>query len=271
MKVRIASDLHVDLNEMCYNISPQEIINKLSLKGIDLLILAGDTAEYPKNLAFCLKIMEQFPELKIIEIPGNHLYYTGEKLFLSMDEIDDLCRNFAKDYENYYFLNNNVVTIDNIDFIGSTMWTRLGERFSYIKTIVRCLSDFYCILNNNYELISYHDIIKLHNKSWEFIKNSLNKSKNECVVITHHAPFYEYLSEVSHAFGIDLKQRLCRLKHLPKCWIYGHTHVNSSKKFVCKNGDFPMITNQFGYKGESEQGSQFNAWQTFDNNKTIEL
>ena len=60
MKIRIASDLHVDLNSKYYGVSEQEIIERLNLDGMDMLILAGDTAEYPKNLSFVDKIMLEF-------------------------------------------------------------------------------------------------------------------------------------------------------------------------------------------------------------------
>ena len=50
MKIRYASDLHVDLNTRYFGVSEQEILEKLNLDGMDMLILAGDTAEFPLNL-----------------------------------------------------------------------------------------------------------------------------------------------------------------------------------------------------------------------------
>ena len=51
-RIRYASDLHVDINKKL-GISWEEMINKLNLDGIDILVLAGDTAEFPDNLDFC--------------------------------------------------------------------------------------------------------------------------------------------------------------------------------------------------------------------------
>lgn len=271
MKIRYASDLHVGLNTRYYDVKEDDIIKKLNLDNIDLLILAGDTDEYPENLYFCKKLMELYPKLKIIEIAGNHLYHSCDKYFKSMQDIDNYCRSFAKEHENYYFLNNNSVIINNVKFIGSTMWTRLGETFSNVVQITNCLNDFRYIYNDDYGCINYSDIIKLHDKSWNYIKKELNNSEQECVVITHHAPFLEYLSPISHAFGIELKQKMKYLKKYPKYWVYGHTHVNHDKTLEFKRGKIECICNQFGYNGESEQGSQFDAWKTYDENKEIEL
>lgn len=271
MKIRLASDLHVDLNIEYFNVTEQEIIDKLNLDGMDMLILAGDTAEYPQNLHFCEKLMQLYPELKIIEIPGNHLYYSCERLWLTMDEIDDRCKDFARSHENYYFLNCNSVVINDIKFIGATMYTKLGERFEYIKHITNCMNDFKCILFSKNSYLKYNHVINIHKKHIKYIIQELNNSKEKCIVITHHAPFFEYMSDISHAFGINLNRTLCRLKYFPEYWVYAHTHVNKDKTLKYKNGEIKCICNQFGYKGESDYGSQFDAWKTFDSNKTIEV
>lgn len=271
MKIRLASDLHVDLNTEYFNVTEQEIIDKLNLDSMDMLILAGDTTEYPQNLHFCEKLMRLYPELKIIEIPGNHLYYSCKRLWLTMDEIDDRCRDFACSHENYYFLNCDSVVIDNIRFIGATMWTKLGERLDTVKDCTRALNDFRRIWVKRDKLIDYGDIIRICEKARKFICSTLNKTTGKTVVITHHAPFFENLSSVSHAFGINLDSSLCRLKHFPEYWVYAHTHVNKDKTLKYKNGEIKCICNQFGYKGESDYGSQFDAWETFDSNKMIEV
>lgn len=271
MKIRIASDLHVDLNSKYYGVSEQEIIERLNLDGMDMLILAGDTAEYPKNLSFVDKIMLEYPKLKIIEIPGNHLYYSCIDIGRAMQEIDMACKLHADINDNYYFLNKNKLVIDDITFIGAIMWTKLGERFSTVRDCTLALNDFRRILVKRDKLIDYKDMIKRCENARKFICSTLNKTTGKTVVITHHAPFFEYLSNISHAFGINLDSSLCRLKHFPDYWIYAHTHVNKDKVLKYKNGEIKCITNQFGYKGESDYGSQFDAWKTFDSNKMIEL
>ncbi len=107
--IRYASDLHVTLNRTCFDISEDYIIQQLNLDGVDILVLAGDTDEFPYNLTFCEKLMNLYPDLTIIEIAGNHLYYSCSNKLLSMSEIDDKCRLFAQEYKNYHFLNNESI------------------------------------------------------------------------------------------------------------------------------------------------------------------
>lgn len=271
MKIRYASDLHIDLNSKYYGISKDEIINKLKLDNIDLLILAGDVAEYPNNLIFIDEVMLRYPKLKVIEVPGNHLYYSCKNLNATMNDIDMACKLHMQTHENYYFLNKNKIEIDGITFIGAIMWTKCGDHFGTQLKIMQSLNDFRYILTNKHQAITPVDMAKRCENARKFICSTLNKTIGKCVVITHHAPFFEYHSDISHAFGINLDSSLCRLQHYPEYWIYGHTHINEDKTLQYKNGEVKCITNQFGYKDESEYDSQFNAWKTFDCNKEIIL
>lgn len=267
MKIRIASDLHIDLNTEWFNVTKDDIIKKLNLKNIDVLILAGDTAEYPNNLNFCEYVLNLYPNLQIVEIPGNHLYYSCSKFHISMDEVDARCWSFARPMVRYHFLNNDCVKIGDVTFIGCTMWTKCGEHFGEQFKIAQSMNDFKCILNKKLQTISIGDIQKEHEKAKRFIRKSLKENEGKCVVVTHHAPFFEYHSDISHAFGIDLSKMIKRLKHKPEYWIYGHTHINKNMEIE----GVKVLCNQFGYKSENEYGSQFNTWKTFNSNTEIEL
>lgn len=270
MKIRYASDLHVELNTTYYNVSEQDIINKLNLEDIDLLILGGDTCEFPNNLKFCEHIMNLYPNLKIIEVAGNHLYYSCSKYVMSMEEVNNACRDFSNKHPNYKFLENDSIVIDNIKFIGSTMWTKLGEHAGYQMKIQSSLNDFRLILNNKYNTITCSDIIKLHEKSIKFITKEINNCETEkCIVVTHHAPFFEYHSCISHAFGIDLTTKLRRLKKFPDYWVYGHTHINKNTLLFNNRGMIQCLSNQMGYEGESQWSDKFNAWQTYNPDSLI--
>ena len=270
MKIGYASDLHVKLNTTYYNVSEQDIIDKLNLDGIDLLILGGDTCEYPNNLKFCSKLMKLYPSLKIIEVAGNHLYYSCTDKWLTMSEINNICREFSNTYPNYKFLENESIVIDNVKIIGSTMWTKLGERAGYQMKIQSSLNDFRYILNDKYDKITCSDIVKLHEKSIKYITKEINNCEAEkCIVVTHHAPFFEYYSDISHAFGIDLTTKLRRLKKMPNYWIYGHTHINRNKILMFNKGIIQCLSNQMGYEGESQWSDKFDAWQTYSPDSLI--
>lgn len=274
--VRYCSDIHVDLNTNYYDISKVELMQKLNLYNVDILILAGDTAEYPKNLHFIDYISSHYPKLKIVETGSNHIYYSCLKLSMTMKEVDKACKAHNKINENYYYLERDIVVLDNIKFIGCSMWAKMGEGMTgYMMKIKNCLNDFRYILAEKDRRFDIKDAINLHEKSRRFIVKEVNNTpeNQECIVITHHAPFYEYHSEISHAFGVDMSKTINNFKKLPKAWVAGHTHINKDKDILVKayKKSMPILSNQFGYKGEAEHGSQFDAWKTFDSNKRLEI
>lgn len=275
-KIMYASDIHYDLNTKYYDISKIELMQKLNLYDVDILILAGDTAEYPKNLHFIDYISSHYPKLKIIEVGGNHLYYSCINLGMTMKEIDKACKAHNKINENYYYLECDTVVLNNIKFIGCAMWTKMGYGMTgYMMKIKSCLNDFQYILSEKNKRFDIGDAVNLHEKSRRFIVKEVNNTleNQECIVITHHAPFYEYHSEVSHAFGIDMSKTIKRFKNCPILWVSGHTHINDKDRYI-QNKGFKYVrvaSNQFGYKGEAEHGSQFNAWTTFNSNKRLEI
>jgi len=273
LKIRYASDLHVGINTKHYGMTNVEIMQSLNLYDIDVLILAGDTDEYPKNLHFIDYVSSHYPKLKIIEVGGNHLYYSGLLLHMDIKEINKYCKKHNEVNPNYYFLENNTVTIDNVKFIGSTMWTKLGEYFGIQMKCMNALNDFRYILGEYPHTLTAKNCRIMHEKARKFITKEVNSTPEymECIVITHHAPFLDRIDDISHAFGIDLTKTIKRFKKCPKAWVYGHTHINKNITGKTKYDDFPIICNQYGYEGECEYDSQFNAWKTFDSNKKLEV
>ena len=274
--IKYCSDLHVDINTKYYDISNVELMQKLNLYDVDILIIAGDIAEYPKNLHFADYLSSHYPKLRIIEIGSNHLYYSCINLNMTMKEIDKACKKHNEINPNYYYLERDTVVLDNIKFIGCAMWTTMAEhQVGRRMKIMSCLNDFQYILAEKNRRFNVKDAVDLHNKSKRFITKEVNNTldNQECIVITHHAPFYEYHSEVSHAFGIDMSKTIKRFKKCPTLWVSGHTHINDKDRYIQNKGfKYVMVaSNQFGYKGEAEHGSQFDAWKTFDSNKRLEI
>ena len=228
--IRYASDLHVDINTKYYDMTNTEIMQALNLYNVDILVLAGDTAEYPKNLNFIDYISSHYPNLKIIEVGGNHLYYSGSMLHMDIREISTACKNHNKVNSNYYFLENNTVVIDNIKFIGTTMWTKLGSMAGIQMKIVQALNDFNYIVGEYPHKLTVRNCINMHEKARKFIVKEVNSTPKDmdCIVITHHSPFLEKIDDISHAFGIDLSKTIKRFKKCPKAWVYGHTHINKN-------------------------------------------
>ena len=275
-RIRIASDLHIDINTKYYNLTNIEIVQRLNLDNINILVLAGDTAEYPKNLNFIDYISKLYPKLKIIEVGGNHLYYSCVALQMSINDINKTCRKHSKNNPNYYFLENDTVQIDNVKFIGATMWTKLGERAGIQMKCVKALNDFNYIIRKYPYKLSPRDCVEMCEKSRKFIVKEVNNTPEnmESIIITHHCPVWYGGDDITHAFNIDLSKTIRMLKNTPKAWIYGHTHKNNQLGGILisnQNKTMPFLCNQFGYKGEYKYDEQFNAWKTFNSEREIAI
>ena len=133
MKIAVCSDLHLEF---------QDIILK-NEEGAEVLILSGDImiAEDlhnhppvhpmdPVNIPnlgrrqetalrfrdFLSRCSFQFPH--VIYIAGNHEFYHG-LWKASLQHLRDECAR----YPNVYFLENDIKVINEVSFIGATLWT----------------------------------------------------------------------------------------------------------------------------------------------------
>ena len=87
---------------------------------------------------------------------------------------------------NVGYYHNKVVSIDNVDFILSTLWSRIpvGDEFA----IQDGMNDYSQILYNRRRLIP-QNINDEFDKNFAFIQRAVNESDaKKIVVVTHHLP-----------------------------------------------------------------------------------
>ena len=107
VRIQIFSDLHLDVRP----IKPITV-----MRGVDLVIVAGDT---------CEGVLRAFEHLRrivpmhipIIMVMGNHEYY---RRFVP-DELE-LARSQASAF-NIYILENDTIVLGGIRVVGATLWT----------------------------------------------------------------------------------------------------------------------------------------------------
>jgi predicted phosphohydrolase len=236
MLIRYLSDIHLEF------VNPgvlQHYLKQLTLLNRrEVLVLAGDIGsiyQQPKNYdTFFNSISKKFP--KIFVITGNHEYYNEKN---SIDETDNLLRNYFNQYNNISFLNNSCEQYKNYQFIGSTLWSKISDPTVKINDVSKI---------PNFNINDYN---RKHILSRNFIENSI-KNKNNCVVITHHIPSYTLCDDKYNTpkyspykqwFYSDLDSMIKDNKDKIKCWIYGHTHTPSYK---IVNGVY-LLCNPIGY------------------------
>lgn len=235
MKIQYCSDIHL---EYTHN---REFIKSNPILPIgDVLILAGDIVTFAildEASEFLDLISNSFE--KVFWIPGNHEYYGSD--------INDRSNSFCEAIRsNVFLVNNYEEKIQNVNFIFSTLWSKIDEENHSI--IEKTLFDFKDISDGK-SLLSADTFNRKHEECLKFIRESLHKNNNEKnVVVSHHIPtFFKYpenfiRSKVNQGFATELYDLIYDSNI--EYWIYGHHHSNIPEFEINKT---KLITNQLGY------------------------
>ena len=241
MKIQYMSDLHLEMAENCRLFKHAE----KPVTG-EVLVLAGDTfylnAETLPLKDFWKWASENYRQ--VILVPGNHEFY-------HKCDIKDSGMEWKKMiHTNVGIYQNQVLHIDDTDFIISTLWSHIDPQNEY--QIWRGLADFRQTLFDG-EPLSIRQYNQLHDNCLNFIKNAVAESSaKHIVVITHHLPTthvvapWHHNSPLSSAFATELGNYIANSNI--DVWIYGHSHTN----FDAKIGNTMIVSNQFGYYFEFE-------------------
>ena len=211
MKIHLISDLHCDFSKY-HNELPE----------CDVVVIAGDVAE---DSWYLIDICNYNPTHKIIFVPGNHDFYGGniEKKLNNLREIQtNICKNL-------FVLQNESITIDDVEFFGSTLWSGLE---SYGKHYTDKLKEWYhrSIADSRYITNwSADTMLQEHNvctkNLTEFLSNDNSMKK---VVITHFAPSLKSVHE-SYSGSVPFNSYWCNnfsddFISKADIWLHGHVH-----------------------------------------------
>ena len=276
MKIKLVSDLHLEFSD----------INITNDDGCDVLILGGDIMiaedlhdhahfDYDPYTSgalaglgrrqqavqryrdFLKRCSFQFPH--VIYIAGNHEFYNG-KWSKGIQYLRDEC---AK-YPNVYFLERDMKIIDDVVFVGGTLWTDMNKGDPLTLHAVRdMMNDFRIIKNDDkgYTNLKPADTAVRHRETLQYIKHVVTEHKDKrCVVVGHHSPsglstHEQYRNEhlMNGAYHSDLSEFI--LDHPQIClWTHGHTH----HPFDYVIGETRVVCNPRGY--ESDGYSEDSGW-----------
>lgn len=263
MKIKLVSDLHLEFSDI-------EIPNN----GCDTLILGGDILlseslhDFPEGtddtiiqshrhvqaIRFrnFLKYCSQ-DYTNVIYIAGNHEFYHG-KFFRGLDTLRETCAQFS----NIHFLENSSVTIDDVIFVGGTLWTDMRDCDPMVMmNAENNMNDYHIIKNdgNGYKAINAIDTIKRHRKTLEHIGVVVDNAPDDknIVVVGHHAPSFQSVDTrykdhaLNGAYATDLTNFILDRPRI-KLWTHGHMHSKNdymigSTRIVCN----PRGYHQNGY------------------------
>jgi DNA repair exonuclease SbcCD nuclease subunit len=278
MKIKLVSDLHLEFSNI--NITNDDNCDVLILGG-DIMI-AQDLHDHPElsNTAdqraiaagtglgrrqeraqrfrdFFKRCSFQFPH--VIYIAGNHEFYNG-KFYAGIDYLREEC---AK-YPNIYFLECDTKVIDDVTFIGGTLWTDMnkGDPLT-MHAIEGMMNDFRIIKNDkrNYAPMSARDVAGRHARTLQYFRSVLAEQHDKkFVVVGHHSPsfqsaheMYKHETLMNGGYHSDLSEFILDHPQI-KLWTHGHTH----HPFDYVIGETRVVCNPRGY--ENDGYSEDTGW-----------
>jgi len=276
MKIKLVSDLHLEFSD----------INITNNDNCDVLILGGDICvaqdlhDHPHmeygmysnvELAglgrrqqaaqryrdFFKRCSFQFPH--VIYVMGNHEFYHG-KFYAGIDYMREEC---AK-YPNVYMLEQDTKIIDDVVFVGGTLWTNMNKRDPLTMHAIKdMMNDFRIIKNDhrNYASMSPLDVAVRHDKTLDYIKHIVQEHKDKkCVVVGHHSPSFHSVHEIyahetlmNGGYHSDLSEFILDHPQI-RLWTHGHTH----HPFDYVIGSTRVVCNPRGY--ENDGYSEDTGW-----------
>ncbi|GGP26812.1 metallophosphoesterase [Silvimonas amylolytica] len=251
MNVLLLSDLHLEFCDLRCDLKDGEV---------DVVVLAGDIHTGDRALDWATR---EFRNSQVIYIPGNHEYYRGE-----YHEVLAKLREGASE-RGIHLLERNTVTIDDVSFFGTTLWTDMAlfghdqeGSPSGIKEADLYMNDFRQIRlkeDGGERRFCAADSVELHKESVTWLRDSLRNHNGKSFVITHHSPSFRSVPDrysqslLSAAFSSNLDD----LVGLADVWAHGHTHDS----FDYLVGKCRVVCNPRGYTrpwSTSQENIEFN-------------
>jgi Icc-related predicted phosphoesterase len=274
MKVNVISDLHLEFED-------------LVLPDGDVLILSGDVCEAkhlkegiynPNYKAFDFEDKKRpdrwnrfFEEecrkyRKVVYVVGNHEHYG----FQFEKTVPHIKSNLP---DNVHLLDNDIVDIDDVRFVGGTLWTDMNKGdYLTLYHVQRMMNDYRQITMFNRVKSVYHRLtpertIEEHKKTLDYIKTVVDEDNTKkYVVVTHHAPSkssihprYQKDVTMNGAYSSELSEFILDRPQI-KMWTHGHTHDT----FDYMIGSTRIVCNPRGYKYYEQRAEEFDPTLSFE-------
>ncbi len=276
MKITVVSDLHLEFSD-CMEIKNENNADVLILSG-DILIAEelhdhpyvpsiyeyGSFAELGRKQKrvqtfrdFLKRMSNLFPD--VVYIAGNHEFYHG-KFHKGIQYLREQCA----EYPNVHFLECDTVKIQDVTFVGGTLWTDMNKGDPLTLHSVRdMMNDFRIIRNDEkgYTQLKPMDVAIRHRNTLKYIKDVIEATPDEkFVVVGHHSPsplsiHPRYADDhlMNGAYSSDLSEFILDHPQI-KLWTHGHTH----HCFDYMIGETRVVCNPRGY--QSDGYSEDTGW-----------
>lgn len=255
MKLWIWSDVHLEISKTHIDFARPDA---------DIIIIAGDLTHADRVSEVAKDIIDRY-QIPIIYVAGNHEYYASQQRSSSLESDQLLLKLAERDSENwshrFYVLDEDTVVIDDIRFIGATLWTdcRLNlKNESQLKTRMRnsenLIRDFSSIRMRSGDRFSAAEMIALNASNAAYIRNQVSKDfVGKTVIVSHQLPHPACISEryqdseANYLFS-NSEEAFVEVLNSGRvdAWICGHSH-QATDVIV---GKTRVVCNPHGYKFE---------------------
>jgi len=281
MKIAVASDVHLEFGDL-------DIVND---QDAEVLILSGDICvaadldmrdRRQTEMGFARWRSEMFHDFferctanfpHVIYVMGNHEYYHSD----FATALGEMRRKLAH-LPNLYILEREIKTIDDVTFIGGTLWTDMNKQDPLTLYHMRTMmNDFRVIQNSAVPVhfktqegefktrvgrLSPEDVVEEHVKMKQYIEvvtAMLGKNPNKYVVVGHHSPSKQSTHEMyaddtvmNGGYSSDMDEFIENHPEI-KLWTHGHTH----HPFDYVIGETRIVCNPRGYINHEPAASNF--------------
>ncbi|RWL85663.1 MAG: phosphatase [Mesorhizobium sp.] len=243
MRIWLLSDLHLEF---------ADLRQPLVIPDADVCVVAGDLCRVPANGVRWLaeNIARAMP---CVYVAGNHEFYKG-----AIKEGLDDGRAAAARFPDVHFLENELVVVDGVRFIGATLWTDYrveGHHRLAMSHARERMNDYRAIdlQKNPWRRFVPEAACRMHFESRQFIEAALRADNSPTVMVTHHLPHPRSIPErfkgdlLNAAYASDLAE-LIELGR-PALWMHGHTHDSCDYRV----SDTRIVCNPRGYEDENSE------------------
>jgi predicted phosphodiesterase len=246
LPIRVLSDMHLEfVKSKDMDQFLQDHIPPTDSDSETVLVLAGDILQFHKPISYT-DLMEYTKRFRaVVYVAGNHEWYFG-----TFPHSADVFKKKIRKFPNFYFLDGEMVKIDDVNFIGATLWTDFDKNNPVAKQVAQSYMNDYEYIETDDGILQPHDTYRQHKIDLDAIEDQLTITKGEKqVVVTHHGPSMKSVPErfrngglANFAFNSDLSELI--LDYEPAYWIHGHTHTPVQYEI----GKTTVVCNPVGYQ-----------------------
>jgi len=264
MKVALASDIHLEFG-------PIELTNTQSA---DVLILAGDicqavdvnneTTMGRTCRTFFKQVSDRFP--RVIYIMGNHEHYQGDYA-RSRERLAAMLADLGSN--NVHLLEKDSVIIDDVTFVGGTLWTDFNREDSLTMwNAGKSMNDYQVCRNSGRGIsgggyasrLQPEDTLADHRAMLDYIRIvTEGQVDRKFVVAVHHAPSSASVAEcykgdllMNGNFYTDLSEFVL---DRPQIRLICHGHMHNTSDYEI--GTTRVVCNPRGYIGHEPCADRF--------------